>query len=141
MKLKKLLTVLTTLAFALTSGFAAEEDTPLAKEMKSMNKALRTLKKQVADPAKKDDNLALVATIKKHLDASTKLEPAKTKDVPAAEKAAYLEKYKAQMADVSKTFDEAEAALKADKPEDAKKALDKLSDMKEKGHKDFGADD
>ena len=141
MKLKTLLTVLTTLAFALTSGFAAEEDTPLAKEMKTMNKALRTLKKQVADPAKKDENLALVATIKKSLDASVKLEPAKTKDVPAAEKAAYLDKYKAQMADLAKTYDEVEVALKADKADDAKKAIEKLSDQKEKGHKDFGADD
>ncbi len=141
MKLKTLLTVLTTLAFALTSGFAAEEDTPLTKEMKAMNKALRTLKKQAADPAKKDDNLGLVAGIKKNLDASVKLEPAKTKDVPAADKAAYLDKYKAQMADLAKTFDEIEAALKADKPDDAKKALEKLSDQKEKGHKDFGGDE
>ena len=141
MKLKTLLSVLTTLTFAMTSGFAAEEDTPLAKEMKSMNKALRTLKKQVADPAKKADNLALVAGIKKNLEASVKLEPAKTKDVPAADKAAYLDKYKAQMADLVKTYDEIDAALKADKPDDAKKAMEKLSDQKEKGHKDFGADD
>ena len=61
--------------------------------------------------------------------------------MPAADKAAYLDKYKAQMADLAKTFDEIEAALKADKPDDAKKALEKLSDQKEKGHKDFGGDE
>ena len=141
MKIKSLLTLALTLAFAATAAFAAEDDTPLAKEMKTMNKSLRALKKQVADPAKKDDSLALIATIKKSLDASTKLEPAKTKEVPAAEKAAYLDKYKAQLADLAKTYDELEAAIKADKADDVKKALDKLSEEKEKGHKDFAPEE
>ena len=141
MKIKSLLTLALTLAFACTAVFAAEDDTPLTKEMKTMNKSLRTLKKQVADASKKDDNLALLATIKKSLDAATKFEPAKTKEVPAAEKAAYLDKYKAQLADLAKTYDELEAAIKADKADDVKKALDKLSEQKEKGHKDFAPDE
>ena len=63
------------------------------------------------------------------------------KDVPAAEKAAYVEKYHKQMADLKKSFEEVEVAVKADKPDDAKKVFEKLSEQKEKGHKDFGADD
>ena len=141
MKIKSLLTLLTAAALSLNVVFAAEDDTPLAKEMKNVNKSLRTLKRQVGDGAKKAENLELLATIKKSLAASTKLEPAKTKDVPAGEKAAYIEKYHKQMADLGKSFDEVEAAVKADKPEDAKKAFEKLSEQKEKGHKDFGADD
>ena len=141
MKMKSLITLALTLAFASTAAFAAEDDTPLTKEMKTMNKSLRALKKQVADATKKDDNLALIATIKKSLEASMKLEPAKTKEVPAAEKAAYLDKYKAQMTDLAKTYDELEAAIKADKADDVKKALDKLSEQKEKGHKDFAPDE
>jgi hypothetical protein len=141
MKLKTLLTLLTTAALSLNVAFAAEDDTPLAKEMKSMNKSLRTLKRQVGDAAKKDENLQLLAGIKKNLDASAKLEPAKTKDIPAGEKSAYLDKYKKQIADLGKSFDEVETAVKAGKPDDAKKAFDKLSEQKEKGHKDFGADD
>ncbi len=141
MKMKFLLTLALTLALGCTAAFAAEDDTPLAKEMKTMNKSLRALKKQVADAAKKDDNLALIATIRKSLDAAAKLEPAKTKEVPAAEKAAYLDKYKAQMTDLVKTYDELEAAIKADKADDVKKALDKLSEQKEKGHKDFAPDE
>jgi hypothetical protein len=141
MKLKSLLTLVATLAIGFNVAFAAEEDTPLAKEMKAMNKSLRTLKKQVADPAKKDENLELIAGIKKHLDASTKLEPLKTKDVPAAQKAAYLEKYKKELAELGKTYDDLEAAIKDGKPDDAKKAIDKLADEKEQGHKDFAPDD
>ena len=141
MKMKLLSTLILTFALGCTAAFAADDDTPLAKEMKTMNKSLRALKKQYVDPEKKDDCLALLATIRKSLEAAAKLEPAKTKEVPAAEKAAYLDKYKAQMTDLAKSYDELEAAIKAGKAEDAKKALDKLSDEKEKGHKDFAPDE
>lgn len=141
MKLKTLLTLLTTAALSLNVAFAAEDDTPLAKEMKTINKSLRTLKRQAADASKKDENLALLATIKKSLEASNKLDPAKTKDVPAAEKEAYLAKYHEQMGDLAKTFDELEVAIKEDKADDAKKLFEKLTDQKEKGHKDFAPDE
>ena len=141
MKFKTLLTLAATLALGFNAAIAADDDTPLAKEMSAMNKSLRTLKRQVADASKKEDNLALIASMKKHLDAGAKLEPAKTKDVPAADKPAYLAKYKEQIASLGKSFDELEAAVKADKADDAKKVFEKMSDQKEKGHKDFGADD
>ncbi len=138
-KLKYLLTL--TVALALGANLTAADDTPLGKEMSSMNKSLRALKKQVADPAKKDDSLALVAKMKKNLEESVKLDPAKTKDQPAAGKDAYLAKYKEQMEALGKSIDELEAAIKADKPEDAKKVFEKLSEQKEKGHKDFAPDE
>jgi len=140
MKLKSLLTLALTLAISSTFTFA-EEDTALAKEMKVVNKNLRTLKRQVEDASKKDENLALIAAAKKSIDAALKLEPEKTKDVPAGEKAAYLQKYKAQMGDLGKTFDELDAAVKAGKVDDAKKLFEKLSEEKEKGHKDFAPDE
>ena len=140
MKLKALLTLALTLAIGSTFTFA-EEDTALTKEMKVVNKNLRTLKRQVDDAAKKDENLALIDTAKKAIAASAKLDPAHTKDVPAGEKAAYLEKYKAQIADLGKSFDELEAAVKAGKVDDAKKLFEKLSEQKEKGHKDFAPDE
>jgi len=141
MKLKLLSTFILSLALGSAVTFAEDEPTPLEKEMKIMNKSLRTLKKQAEDGAKKDENLALIATIKKSVEASAKLEPAKTKEVPAAEKVAYLDKYKAQLTDLAKSYDELEAAIKEGKAEDVKKALAKLSDQKEKGHKDFAPDE
>ena len=140
MKLKSLLTLALTLAIGSTFVLA-EEDTPLAKEMKTVNKSLRTIKRQVEDAAKKDDNLALIATAKKSIEACLKLEPMKTKDVPAGEKAAYVDKYKAQMTDLAKSFDELEEAIKAGKVDDAKKVFEKLSEEKEKGHKDFAPEE
>jgi hypothetical protein len=130
-----------TLTLGFTTAFAAEDDTPLAKEMKAMNKSLRTLKRQVADATKKDENVQLIAGIKKNIDASMKLQPAQTKDIPAAEKAAYLDKFKHQMTDMSKLFDELDAAVKAGKTDVATATFEKLSQSKEKGHKDFGADE
>ena len=87
MKLKSLLTLALTLALGSSVAFA-EEDTALTKEMKVVNKNLRTLKRQVEDASKKDENLGLIAASKKAIENSLKLEPAKTKDVPAAEKPA-----------------------------------------------------
>ncbi len=140
MKLKSLLTLALTLAIGGTFAFA-EEDTALTKEMKIVNKNLRTLKRQVEDASKKDENLTLIEGAKKSIANALKLEPEKTKDVAAGDKAAYVQKYKAQMTDLGKSFDELEAAVKAGKVDDAKKLFEKLSEQKEKGHKDFAPDE
>lgn len=141
MKLKTLLTLLSALAIACSANAQKKgdhEDTPLGKEMSAMNRSLRQLKRQVADPAKKADNLALLEKIKKNMDAAHNLEPAKTKDQP--DKAAYTNKFKDQIVELGKALGELEAAIKVDKVDDARKALDRISDLKEKGHKDFEVD-
>ena len=141
MKLKVLLTVLATLSLGFSTALCAEEDTPLNKQMTAMNKSLRTLKRQISDTAKKDDNLALVGKMKANLAEAIKLEPTKTKDIPAAEKAAYLEKFKQELTELGKTYDQLEAAIKDGKTAEAKAIFDKISEQKEKGHKDFGVDE
>ena len=141
MKLKVILTTLVAFAIGFQTAVFADDDTPLAKNMSGMNKALRTLKRQIADASKKDENVGLIGKIKTSIAEAAKLEPKKTKDIPEAEKAAYIEKYKKQLTDLNKTFEGIEAALTAGKADDAKALFDKLSEQKEKGHKDFGADD
>ncbi len=141
MKFKTLLTVAASLALGLNLAVAADDDTPLAKEMAAMNKSLRTLKRQLADASKKEENLGLLAKMKKNLEESKKLDPTKTKDVPAAEKPAFLAKYKEQLNGFGKSIDELEAAVTADKPDEAKKVLEKMSEQKEKGHKDFAPEE
>src|SRR4051812_710241 len=110
MKFKTLLSLAAMLALGFNVATAADDETPLGSEMKAMNKSLRTLKKQIGDASKKDDNVAIIEKLKKSVEASKKLDPAKTKDIPAADKAAYLAKYKEQMDGVSKSFDELETA-------------------------------
>ena len=141
MKLKSLLTLLTTLTLGFNAAIAAEDDTPLAKNMSAMNKNLRTLKRQLGDTSKKDENIGLLGKMKASLDEAIKLQPKKTKDIPEAEKTAYIEKFKKQITELKKSFEEIETALKAGKADEAKVVFDKLAEQKEKGHKDFGADD
>ena len=49
MKMKSLLTLAAILAVGCNVALAADDDTPLAKEMKITNKSLRTLKRQIDD--------------------------------------------------------------------------------------------
>lgn len=140
MKLKALLTAVAALLVGATFA-VADDDTPLAKEMSAMNKALRTVKRQAADPAKKADNLELLGKIKEHIANSIKLQPAKTKDQPEAGKAGYLSKYEEQMKGLDKAVDDLKTAIEAGKGEDAAKIFEKLGEIKEKGHKDFAPEE
>jgi hypothetical protein len=137
MKLKTLVTLFSAVAFSL-SAIGADE-TPLSKEMSTMNKNLRTVKRQLGDPAKKENNLELIGKVKTALDAAHKLEPRKTKD--QTDKPAYTKKYQEEMIELGKAVGELEAAIKVDSKDDADKAMKKIYELKEKGHKDFGVDD
>ena len=136
-----MLKTITPLALVLSFGFAVHaEDTPMEKEMSSMNKAYKALKKSIELPDQKAANLKLIAEIKKTTEASAKLEPKTAADQPAAGKAAFLEKYKAQMAEFSKEVAALEAAVNAGNTAAAKASFDKLNDLKKKGHEDFKKD-
>ena len=115
---------------------ADKDETPLSKEMTGINKSLRVVKRQLADAAKKDDNLALLTKVKDGIAKAKDLEPKKTKE--QTDKTGYVKKFKDEMDGLAKTVDELEAAIKADKTDEAKAALKKIYDEKEKGHKDFG---
>jgi hypothetical protein len=137
----KKLTPLVAVAAVLSFGISAfAEDTPMEKEMGAMNKAYKALKKSVEDPAQKAENLKLIAEIKKTNDASSKMEPKTLADQPAAAKAAYLEKFKASMADFGKHVEALEAAVNAGNTAAAKAEFDKLNDLKKKGHEEFKKD-
>jgi superfamily I DNA and RNA helicase len=137
----KMLKHITPLLLVLTLGLSSyAEDTPMEKEMSAMNKAYKALKKSVEDPAAKAENLKLIADIKKTTETSSKMEPKTTADQPAAGKAAYLEKFKAQMDAFSKEVAVLEAAVTAGNTAAAKASFDKLNDLKKKGHEDFKKD-
>ena len=139
MKLKHLFTLLAACAIAVPAF--AEEDTPLAKEMEKIGKALKAINRNVADAGQKDANLAKIAEAKTACAAALKYEPAKTKDVPAAEKAKFVDGYKASMQDVGKNLDALKAAIEGGKTDEAKGILEKLNGQKKDGHKKYKADD
>lgn len=127
-----------TLVLAL-GATAFGEDTPMEKEMSAMNKAYKALKKSIEDPAQKAENLKQIEIIKKTTEASTKLDP-KTAADKGAGKAAFVEKFKAQMADFAKEVAKLEAAVNAGNAAEAKATFDKLNDLKKKGHEEFKKD-
>lgn len=140
MKLKHLFTLLAAFAIAVPA-FAADDDTPLAKEMEKISKALKFINRSIGDASKKDECLTKVAEAKTANAAGLKYEPAKTKDVPAAEKAKFLAGYKSSMEEVGKNLDALKTAIAAGKTDDAKALLEKLNGEKKEGHKKYKADD
>jgi hypothetical protein len=140
-KLKSIFTLFAALAICAPSLLAAEEETPLAKEMTAMNKTLRTLKRQVGDTTKKTESVAMVDKMKANVAAALKYEPTITKDQPAADKPAFVEKFKKQLGELDKILDDLKAAINKGDADGVTQQFEKLSDIKEKGHKDFAPEE
>jgi soluble cytochrome b562 len=141
MKLRKLLTLLAMCAIAVPAFAKDEEDTPLGKEMEKLSKALKAVNRGLADASQKDANLAKIADAKASCVAALKYEPAKTKEIPAADKAKFVAEFKAGMEDVGKNLDALKAAIEGGKTDDAKALMEKLNGQKKEGHKKFKAED
>lgn len=138
MKLKHLFTLLA--AFAITVPAFAEEDTPLGKEMEKIGKALKAVGRAAKEGKVTKDLAAKVDEAKAAAQEALKFEPAKTKEVPAAEKAKFLTDYKASVEVMIKGLDELKVAVTAEKADEVAKLLEKLNEGKKEGHKKFKAD-
>jgi hypothetical protein len=112
--------------------------------MKSMNRALRTLKAQIADKAKKDENLQLINDMQR---GAIGAKAAKLSDnvldsaKDDAGKAQLLTKYRRQMLALTRTLLDVESNLLDDKFDAAKADLDKAIKMRDDGHKELGVSD
>jgi soluble cytochrome b562 len=137
MKLKNLLAA--ALAFAITIP-AFADDTPLSNEMEKANKALKAIGRAQKEGKVTKDMVAKVDEVKAAFEAAAKLEPAKTKDVPAAEKAKFLADYKTAMEAAIKDLDALKIAVESEKADEVGKALEKLNAGKKEGHKAYKAD-
>lgn len=114
-----------------------EKHTELGDKMEKMNKAWRKLRRQVADPAKNADSLALIATMKTALAGADKLRPDKETDLPEAARAKFQADFVAGMKKLATGFDRLEAALKANNNEEAEKIIKDLGDLQKDSHKTF----
>lgn len=120
---------------------ADKDETELGNHMDKMNGAFRKLRKQVNDVAQNAESLKLVATIKEEAAASAKLEPAKKSEIPAAEQAKFVADYQAKMKEFNGKVAALEAALKANKNDEAAKLVDELAAAQKQGHKNFKKQD
>jgi len=138
MKLRPFLTILL-ISFVTGPLVHAEggNDTPLDKEMKTMNRAFRQLKKQAGDAAQNASSLALVAQMEKAAAASAELTPEKAADLPEKDRAAFEADFKAKMRNFSDALGKLEAALKAGDNAAAAKLVADLGAQERAGHKEF----
>ena len=139
MKLKHILTLI--VACAISVPAFAEEDTPLGKEMDKVSKAMKAIGRAAKEGKVTKDLAAKVDEAKAAAEAGLKLEPAKTSDVPAGDKAKFLADYKASMETFIKTLGELKVAVEAENTEEVNKLMAKLGDGKKEGHKNFKKED
>jgi cytochrome c556 len=117
------------------SAPAKPKKTELAKDMDKINRALRTLRKQINDASQNDASLALVATIHDAAVAASNETPAWTAE--QADQAKFTADYQAKMKDFIGDIDKLSAALKAGDNAGAAKLLQGLQQDEKAGHKEF----
>ena len=140
--LRLALTVL--LALPAASGLHAQEkrehkepETELGKHMEKLNGAWRKLRKQVADPASNASSLELVAAIKAGLEKAVTLTPVRAEDVPAADRAKYIESYRTKMKEFLGLVDQLQAALQANDNPAADALVQKMGRTQREDHREF----
>ncbi len=111
--------------------------TELAKDMDKINRAVRTLRKQINDASQNESSLALVATIHDAAVAADKETPAWTADQPQADQAKFVDDYHAKMKDFIGDVDKLTDALKAGDNAAAAKLFAGLGQDEKAGHKQF----
>lgn len=119
-------------------GFGAEAG------MKMMNRALKTLKGQVTDASKKDDNLRLINEMQRGCVTAkgATLPPdvlKKAKD--EAEKAKWQKDYRASLLATLRKLVDAEQAILDGKGSDADKLLSEIAKTRDEMHKAMGVDE
>ena len=88
------LVLLSSLASALAAQPPQDADDPaIVKYMKTVNRNMRRLRRQVSDPAKNEASLEFVATVKKNILAAREEHPLKTPELPEAEREPFLKAY------------------------------------------------
>jgi soluble cytochrome b562 len=115
----------------------AEKKTDLELRMDKVSKALRKLRKQVADPTQNASSLDLLATMQAAMKEAVDLTPAKADDVPADQRAKFISDYKAGLQGMQDEFTKLGDALTAGKNADAATIVADILALEKKDHKDF----
>ncbi len=118
-----------------------DDQTELGAKMEKLNGAYRKLGRQISDATKNEDSLAQVAIIKESAEAALKLEPAKKKELPAAEQAKFVADYQGKMKEFIAMTGKLETALKAGDNVAAAKLVDDMKNERNSDHKAFKKED
>ena len=129
-----------TLLSTITLLQAEEADSPLEGEMTILARGTRQLSLQVTDPAKQQENITLLESLKKAASDSKALSPRKAASVPQADRAQFLSDYRIQMEKLATAFSQVEDTLKASQYDQAKSLLSTVNTIKKESHSKFKQD-
>jgi len=122
-------------------GGGDHDHTPLEDQMSAMNKAWRSIRRQIKDPAKNESTIALVQKVKVAAEKSVKMTPILAKEMEGAEKKKFMEGYSKAMKRTVGLISDLEAALKAGDNAKAEEIVGKLNDARKKGHEKYKPED
>ena len=77
MRSLRVLTMMASLAMLAVTTARADSDTPLEKQMQILARGMRQLSTGIADPAKQQENIALLESLRKAVADSKSLDPQK----------------------------------------------------------------
>jgi soluble cytochrome b562 len=126
--------------FSLVTPLRSQDDSPLEVQMKILARGTRQLSQQLADPAKQQDNIALLEKLKKAATDSESLDPAKTKTIPEAGRSDFLAGYKVELEKLKSAFDQVEQAVKSGDFAKAQSLFSTVNPIKKEGHSQFKQD-
>jgi soluble cytochrome b562 len=147
MKIKNLVFALT-LSLSFTLMVHAQEpkkeprkehkpETELEGKMDEMGGAFRKLRGQIQDATKNAESIALVEKMRTAATDAAKLKPAKTEDLPEADRPKFVAEFQKDMKELIGLFDKLEAALKAGDNAGAAKLIGEIRAVQKEGHKEF----
>jgi soluble cytochrome b562 len=117
-----------------------QPDSPLEGQMKILARGTKQLSLQVGDPAKQQQTLTLLETLKKAASDAKTLDPRKTASLPQGDKEKFLADYRAQMDKLSDAFNQIEESVKGGNYPQAQALFASLQAIKKEGHKQFKQD-
>lgn len=129
---------------AVLSAHTDGDETPLEKEMASMNQPYRSLSKAfrtAPDAGNHAEYLAMAERMLKHAKASVNYVPVRAQKLDAAAQAEMVASYKEAMQESIMTLEQLIVALKAEDYVKAKELLSTLKKQKSDGHRRFQDDE
>ena len=124
----------------LSLNLKADDDSPLEGQMKILSRGTRQLSQQLADPAKQQENIALLEKLKKAAVDSKAFEPALVRQTPEAKKSSFLADFRTDLDELKDSFDQIEQAVKAGDYSKAQSLLASVNSIKKEGHAKFKKD-
>lgn len=127
--------------FTASAPASAPADDEIHEAMEELQSGMRTLRKGLGDPAKKDDTIALLQGMQRHASTAMLSEPHAPKDKSGKDLALWYCGYRKQLVRVLDTLIDVEMAVHEGDAEKAKAAYKSLGQMKKAGHDEYLVDE